>query len=138
MARPPDMNRLRAEDFKEDDRELIGKIGGGLNNFMDQTIYALNGNINFENLNQELKSVDISIDGSGALINPPSIKIGVTGRVEGIVCIQAINLNNDGTYPTSYPFISFTIGTDSLIKLLNITGLPNNSSYRLKLLIIGT
>jgi hypothetical protein len=50
--------------------------------------------------------------------------------------IRARNLDNNTTYPTSQPFISF-VSTGNLITVHNITGLQAGDEYELTLAIIG-
>lgn len=104
---------------------------------MDQTINVLNGNVDFQNLNQEIVNYTISVDGSGNIINPPNIRVNLASKPQGIICISAINLSNSTIFPTNQPFVSFTLQNNTTINVLNISGLQNNSQYSLKLLIIG-
>jgi len=85
----------------------------------------------------EVVSLDVMIDGSGDLINPPSIRTTLNTKVQGVICIKADNLTSIGTFPTSQPFISYNIINNNLISVLNVSGLQNSSTYRLKLLLIG-
>lgn len=137
MSRPPGMQRINKEDYPEDIRPSMERLAGSLNQFMEETIELFTKNIDFVNLNRQLVSIDLQIDSTGLLVNPPSIKIGVKGRVEGINCIKADNLLNPTIYPTSCPFVNYTI-TNGFIKIVSVTGLQNDSQYRLKLELIGS
>jgi|CXWL01.1.fsa_nt_gi hypothetical protein len=137
MARVPDYKRIRKEDFDADMQPTIEKLGYIINAFSEQVINLLNKNVDFQNLNQEVVNVDIMKDGSGALINPPSIKTSLNSKVQGILCIKADNMTSVGTYPTSQPFVSYNLINNNLISILNVSGLQNSSTYRLKLLLIG-
>jgi uncharacterized protein YuzE len=140
MATPPNIRRIRAEDFSAEDRELINKLSFSLNEFMDQTIFVLDGKVDFRNLNQQIVDVNIKASATnetdGTIINPPSIKTSVKGKVIGVLVINASNRINPAIIPRSQPFVQFTIGTDR-VDILKVSGIQNNSEYTLKLLLIG-
>lgn len=125
-------SRIRAEDFKPEEQEMIGKLSGTISNFLDEVYRALNKGIDFENLNRQVVDLDVTIDSSGRLVNSSPIKNLTSGRLKGLHVINAINLNNPGVYPTTAPFVSWSI-TNNLINILNVTGLQINSQYRLTL-----
>lgn len=137
MARVPDIKRIRKEDFDSEYQGLVEKIAYSVNTFMDQVIVALSGNLDFTNINQQVVDYTISTDNSGNLINPSSIRLGLRSRPQGIICISATNVNNPNIFPTSQPFVSFGVVNNRVISIRNISGLQNNSTYRLNLLIIG-
>lgn len=125
-------SRIRAEDFKPEEQEMIGKLSGTISGFLDDVYRALNKGIDFENLNRQIVDLDVTIDGSGRLVNSAQIKNLTAGRLKGLHVINAINLNNPGVYPTATPFVSWSIN-NNLINVLNVTGLQNSSQYRLTL-----
>lgn len=135
--KPPDFKRIRKEDFDEDMQPTVEKLGYIFNAFAEQLVNLLNKNVDFQNLNMEVVSLDIMKDGSGNLINPPSIKTSLNTKVQGIICIKADNLSSPGSYATSQPFISYNLINNNLISILNVSGLQNSSTYRLKLMLIG-
>ena len=136
MANPPNVRRLRTEDFKPEERDLISRVSYALNEFIDQTIFLLNKRIDFKNLNQQYVQVDVSINSAGNLVSPITIKSELNGRAIGVQVINATNNVDTNVIPTSMPFVQFTINT-GIIKILNVSGLQTNSQYKLSLLIIG-
>ena len=129
--------RIRTEDFDPDYQALVDRIGGCVNDFADEVYKVLNGGIDFGNLSQQIINLDLTTDGSGGLINPPPIKFNIPGyRLKGMQVISATNLVNSNIYVTSQPFISWTIN-GNIITILNVTGLPINSSFRLTVILIG-
>ena len=128
--------QIRAEDFAEDEQELINKLSRNLTPFMDSVFRALDGGVDYENLNRQLLDVDILIDASGLVTNAPQIKSKLRGRVRGINVLNAINLINPAIYPTATPFISFTTNAD-IVTILNVTSLQPNSQYRLSIELIA-
>lgn len=138
MGRVPDVKRLRKEDFEPEYQDMIERVAYSINTFSDQVRRVLNKNVDFINLNQELSTYSISIDSSGNLVNPSNIRHGLTSKPAGVLCVAALNLNDPTTFPVSQPFVSFSIINNTTISIQNITGLQNNSTYQLTLLIIGS
>lgn len=125
--------KLRAEDFKSDQQELIGKIGDIYNTFADEIYQALNKRLdNTDNLNRQFVDITVLTNSTGLLANQPQIKTTVSGKIRAVYVGNAINLTNPGTYPTSAPFVSFTIN-GNILTLLNVTGLQASSEYKLTL-----
>lgn len=127
---------IRLEDYKEEDREMMEKLAGALNPFMEDVYRQLNGNLNTDNLTRQIGNVDVRMNAAGVVVNSPQIKLRLKARVSGIQVISAQNLTNSTTYPTTAPFISYTISGD-LVTIKNITGLQASSEYRLVVEIIG-
>jgi hypothetical protein len=140
MATPPNVRRIRTEDFDPEYRQLIERISFAINEFQDQTIFNLTKGIDFQNLNQDIIDVEVSIDGSGNLVNPPTIRTNLRTKARLVFVGNAVNLQNPQTVPTSAPFVTFTVDTTSqgqIVRLLGASGLQAGSQYRLSLLIIG-
>jgi len=135
--RPPDFKRIRKEDFDTNMQPTVEKLAYIFNAFAEQMVNLLNKNVDFLNLNQEIVTLDIIKDSSGDLVNPPSIRTTLNTKPQGILCIKADNMSSPGTYPTSQPFLSYNLINNNLISILNVSGLQNSSTYRLKLLLIG-
>lgn len=127
--------QIRAEDYDDEYTDLITQLGSILNSFMQEVVELTDGRIDFENLNQNIKTFDITVDSSGVPIQTPfKVGLGKTG-VRGIQVISTYNLTNSTGYPTSQPYINFTpIGGD-LIRIQSVTGLLPNQKYQLTILI---
>lgn len=128
--------QIRAEDFAEDEQQLVSKLSRNLTPFMDSVFRVLDGGVDYENLNRQFLDIDIIIDASGLVSNAPQIKSKLRGRVRGINVLNAINLVDPSIYPTSAPFISFTTNAD-IVTILNVTSLQVNSQYRLSIELIA-
>lgn len=128
--------KIRFEDFEGEQQDLIKRLGYALNPFFDELYSILNNNIDFNNLNRELAEVTINIDASGNLVNPPQIKLKILYQLRGMNVIRATNLINTNVYPLNSPFVSWTIN-GTIISILNVSGLQNNSQYSLLLELIG-
>jgi hypothetical protein len=128
--------KLRAEDFDSNSQDLINKIAFIYNSFCDEVFQTLNNGVDYNNLNRQISQVTISIDSSGALVNPPSIKLNLKTKVLGINVISATNQVNSNTYPVSTPFVSWTLNA-GILNISNVSGLQNGSKYTLTLELIG-
>ena len=116
---------------------MISRIAYSMNTFMDQVIDFANGKVDFTNLNQEYKDIDVVVT-SGAPNAVTKFKTSLNNKLAGIQCIQAINLESSSTYPTAQPFVTFTLETDNLAKIDHISGIQDGVKYRLRLLLIGS
>lgn len=130
--------RIRVEDFKSDDQDLISKIAYIYNDFANSVYQVLNKQIDYDNLNRQLVSITVNMDSTGKVQNPPQIKFGLSGKVRGIVVIAATNQNNNTVFPTATPFISWTINSTNVLTIQNISGLQSGTSYALTLEVIGS
>lgn len=137
MAKIQAPKPIRIEDYPPDQKELIDKLSGSINDFQNDVYIVLNGGIDYTNMNRQLvENVIVNIDSMGKVINSPLIKHNLQGRIKGLIVVSAINQNNLNTYPISTPFISYTLDTN-LIKILNVTGLQSSSKYALNIEIIA-
>lgn len=135
MGTPPNIKRLAKEDFSAEDRELIGKLAFPLNSFMEQVRNLLDGNIDFQNLKQELVTVDVTaVSGFPTVLT--KFKSNLSGKILGMHCVMATNLTDGTNYPTSAPFISFTQDS-GIVTIQNVSGLQDSETYQLKLVLYG-
>ncbi len=129
--------KLRSEDFGQDEQEMIGKVGDIYNSFVDDVYNVLNGRIDYSNLNRQDIDINVLINATGGLVSQPQIKTNLTSKIRGITVMNAVNQTNPGTYPTTAPFVSWTIN-GNILTILNVTGLQNSSEYKLSLELIGS
>lgn len=131
-----DIKRLTTDDFPKDESALISKLAFALNPFLEQISTMFNKNIDFDNLNQEVITFTVEVDSVGLPKTLTDIRSTLKTKVRGITCIRAVNLENDGTYPISCPFITFTT-LGSLIRVQQVSGIPANKRYSLTVITIG-
>lgn len=136
MARVPDFKRIAKEDFASENRALVDKLAFPINSFFEQVRNALNGDIDFQNLNQETITLKVRVDAGGNPATTTKFKTNIVGRSQGIQCIKAVNTTNPQVYPTTAPFISYD-ELSNVITIKNVTGLQQDNVYQLTLLIIG-
>jgi hypothetical protein len=127
--------RIIKEEFKEDQREMIDKIAYAVNPFAEEVIKALSNNLTVaDNLAQKFRDVTVEVDATGTPKQPLLFKTNLTTNCLGILTMKAVNLTNPTTYPTGYPFLSFT-ELNNILTINNITGLPANNKFTLRLLL---
>lgn len=136
MSRIENERRIIKEEFKKEDRDTIDKLAFILNSFMRQVVDTINGKIDFNNLNQEVKSFSVTVDSNGTPISDLVIKYNLLNKIQGIKCINATNLTSSSTYVTGTPFLSYTPGEGN-VTVNNITGLQANNKYYITLILIG-
>lgn len=136
MGRAPDFKRIAKEDFPKDDQRLVEKLAYPINSFIEQTRNLFTKNIDFENLNQEVIEITLTVNAAGAPLVPAQYKSNLRTRVQGMICISADNLTTPGTPPLNTPFATF-IQSTTIVTISNIKGLDANQLYRLRFLTIG-
>lgn len=127
--------KIRVEDFSGDNKEVIEKIAFMFNPFADEVYRLMDGNLDTSNLNRQIVDVSVKIDNLGALVAQPQIKVTTNGKIRGLNVISANNSINPTVYPISAPFVSFTTNSN-ILTILNVSGLQNNSEYKLVLELI--
>lgn len=135
MARLDNVRRINVDEFPKEDRETIDRLSIILNFFMEDVVNTLNGNVDFENLNREIKTLDITVDANGTPIR--NQQFTSTLNLAGTKVIRADNLTNAAVRPTSCPFLTYTTNGAGTFTIQNITGLQSNNRYRLIVELIG-
>lgn len=125
--------RIKTNDFPEEDKQFIDSLGGILNPFIDKLIIGFNKNLTVDdNLPFEFKTLDIKVDSNGVPLINQTVKTALT-NFKGYICINVTDLNNTGNLPNACPFLMTKTSADQ-VKIVKITGLTANTSYRLVLL----
>lgn len=131
MARLNNVQRIIIEDFQDEDRETVSKLANILNYFMTQVTDIVNGRLDYENINKQAVTVDVTVDATGKPLQSTNFS-AQQGLLGGVV-LRAQNLTNSAVFPTGQPFVSFTPVQSGLYRINNITGLQPNNKYRLTL-----
>ncbi len=134
MAKVPDLRRITTEDFPEEVRPSIEKLGTVLNKYMQETNNALNSNLDIVNLNRDIKNFNVIVDADGI----PTADVIIKHKVKNFKGMNVILVQNLGStaFLTGGPFIEF-ITQNGLIKITHITGLIANTEYNIQIEIIG-
>jgi len=134
MARLNNVRRINSQDFDPELQETIEKLGYILNSFMQEVVDMSNKNINFDNLDQNLITLNIEVDTLGKPIGVNKINVGKSNP-KGILVIRAINTSNAANISNDTPFIYFTPNGTNLVTIDKIVGLIPNNTYNLTIVI---
>jgi len=129
MARLNNVQRIIIEDFQDEDRDTVSKLANILNYFMTQTTDVINGRLDYENINKQLVTIDVTVDASGKPLQTTNFT--AQAGLSGGTVLRAQNLTNSAVFPTAQPFISFSPVQSGLYRVSNISGLQPNNKYRL-------
>lgn len=136
MARLDNAKRIIKEDYPTKYHDLIHQLGFVVNTFMEQATDQINGNLDFDNLSQDIVTFDIVVNGSGVPVGNNLFKTNVS-LPRGFNVIRAIDKNNPGSFVTNQPFISYTPQTDTrVIRIDNLVGLVADRVYTLTVIAI--
>jgi len=135
VGKIPDLKRVTVEDFKSEDRDLVGKLAFIINSFHEQVRSALSKNIDFDNLNQEVISLSFSTGSSGQPLNAVKFKSSLATRVQGISVVRTVIISSNTELASVLPIISWSQNVN-LITISNIGGLSPETKYELTLLTI--
>jgi hypothetical protein len=126
--------RITQDEFGEDDKDVAERIGNYYNFFVEQATNIINGNIDFDNLNRDLITLEFTVDGSGIPIQNTRFSADI--GIKGMSVINATNLTNLAVYPTGSPLISFTGSGTGVYTINHVTGLPASNKFRLVIEVI--
>jgi hypothetical protein len=135
MAILDSIKRINYQDFKEEDRETIHKLAETLNFFMEDVVNNMNGGIDFDNLNRELLTFEITVDENGIPITNNRFSSALS--IVGTKVIRADNLVNSAQSVTTSPFITYRNSGTGIYTITNVTGLQVNTKYRLIIELIA-
>ena len=135
MANLTEFRRIFAEDFDENDRAVVEKLAHILNPFLEQFLTAFDGELNFDNLAQDVKTVTLSVDTNGVPTRKTAIPTTLTD-IKGTICIKVENTTDSTATLSSTPFVTYSLDKDNLI-IDHVAGLTSGNNYSLNLLILS-
>jgi len=135
MARIPDLKRIAKEDFPGKYRDLIERLAFPINSHIEQVRSALNRNIDFENLAQELKVIDFTTSDSGQPITPVSFRSDLANRIQGILPVRVVITSNNTSFASELPTVTWS-QEGNIVTILSIGGLQPETGYSLTLLTL--
>ena len=101
------LKRLVTEDFKKDQQDLVSKIAYILNPALESITQILTKNINVsDNLNGQLKDIQIQTNADGTVRSGASFTSGVAGNTQAILVVKADNVTDSTKYVDNCPFIN--------------------------------
>lgn len=133
----PGFKRISKENFPSEYASIIDGFGGSYNDLAENVTNLSNKNITVEdNLAMFYKDLDITVDSNGTPTVITEFKNTLISRVKGNIVINAVNLTNSSSYPTTAPYVSFS-ENNKIIRILNVRGLPASTKFRLTLLVLS-
>jgi len=126
--------RIIADEYPEESRETVSKLGQVLNYFMEQVTNTVNGRLDFDNLARSTTQITVNIDANGRPIRQTQFTNNVGLR--GLTVIRAQNTSNPAVYPLGAPFISFSSDGTGTYTIQSVTGLQPGNNYLLTLELI--
>lgn len=129
------VTEIKAEDFPEELRPAMARLGNILNPFMQQVVELADGRIDFENTVNNIKTIELTVDANGVPTLNNKFQAGKTS-IRGFQVISATNVTNATSPATEQPFITdYRLLGGGLVQINKITGLVANNNYRLNIVI---
>lgn len=130
--------RIITQDFTKEDQELIEQLGSNINDGFNSLYSVLNKRTSFaDNIACTVKQLVVTVDASGDLLQTVQFAVDVLNTpIIGLMVVEAKNLTNPGTYPTSAPWASFIQNGNNIV-ISNIKGLQANQQYRIRIIAIN-
>jgi hypothetical protein len=130
------VKRIIVEDFKSDDRELVSKLATILNSFMDEVVQLSRKNIDYDNLNRSVVTIDITVDASGIPVGVNQINTNLrTYRGKHILDVQTFKAGSPNVIST--PYLDCTPQGGGIVRINRFFGLPVNTKVRVTIEFIG-
>lgn len=133
MAKINNYRRISTSEYSGENAQMIQTLANSLNPFMREVTDAINGNLDFDNLNQNVIEFEVTVDATGIPQNR-QVNIG-RSAIQGLSVISARSVNNPSVFPTGQPFISFTPTGSNIITVNNISSLPANERFLIKAIV---
>ena len=135
MARVPDFKRLAKEDFPAKYRDLIDKLAFPINSHIEQVRSALSGNLDFENLAQEIRTLSFTTGSNGQPLNTLNFQSGLNNRVQGMLAVRVIITSDNTAVATQTPVFTWS-QNGTLVTIGSIGGLEPETSYEIGILTL--
>ena len=133
MAKIPNFERISTGDFSAENSQDMRQLAEILNPFIRDVTDVINGNLDFENLSQNIIQFEVTVNVDGVPQNK-QVNIG-NSRFNGFSVINARNLTNPSIYPTGQPFISAVPTGSQVVNVNNISNLPANNKFLLTVIV---
>jgi hypothetical protein len=135
MGKVPDLKRVTVEDFDSEDRALVDKLAFIINSFHEQVRSVLAKNVDFENLNQEIKTLSFVTDQDGQPLTTTTFKSNISNKIRGIIPVRVVITSDNTSFPAQQPVISWSQNVN-VITITSIGGLSPETKYEITILTI--
>jgi predicted nucleotidyltransferase len=136
--RLPNFKRLFENDFTDEEKPLVSKLAGSLNQGIENLYLALSKRLTLrDNIQCTIKDIDVIVDSNGKPTTLTTFRlddslINQNVSILGCQVLNAVNLTNTSNYVYSCPFISWTQISNG-IQINHITGLIPGNKYNLRI-----
>lgn len=105
---------------------------------MSGILTSLNNNLTLEdNFLATVNTITVSVDSTGTPTSTSAFSVKNNNPIDGLIVLSALNQTSSIVYPTGGIFISFT-QSGSKVTITNITGLPTNNTFNIKIVAFLT
>lgn len=133
MSKLDNLRRPTLDNVPEDQRETAKILLDIFNFHMEQVINVMNGNIDYDNMVDNILQIQVSVDSNGTPLS--GSRFTAIDGIGGTNVIRAVNLTVPSGYPTTTPFISYERIGEGVYKINDITGLLPNNNYLLTIIV---
>lgn len=131
----PNFRRLFKTDFKEEFQDLIDQLSVSINIGIENLYEALNRKLTFkDNFSCSVKDITVKVDDTGKPKTSIVLPLDISGKVDGLIVLYAINNTTRDRYVSSGIHVSWT-QTQNGLNINNIKGLLADDEYSLRLVI---
>jgi hypothetical protein len=132
--RLPTYRRIREEDFKDDQKDLIADLAVPINAGIETMYSALSNRLTpWDNFQCVYKTLEVVVNSSGLPLSPTTFQVNVDGasKIIGITVLKAENLSSTSVFPNAQPFITWDQSIQSVVNVKHVAGLPANNKFLL-------
>jgi|SRR5271165_3677160 len=134
----PNFKRLSFSDYPKEYKSLIDQLSYTINNGFESLFNALQNNISIrDNLFASVKDFSVSVTAAGVPSAATAIVISNQNPIDGLIVIKATNQTNSTVYPTGGIWVSYN-QTGSKVSITNVSGLPANNNFTLRVIAFLT
>ena len=127
--------RLIAEDFDSSQQSLIQKISAVINPLVDQLNTALNKQLDFSNLNQQVVTFKTEVSATGVPTSPLQLTSNLVTAVQGIQVMNCVNQTDSSLFTGAVQ--CFFTRKSNTVTISQITGLLPKKTYSITVNLIG-
>lgn len=132
----PGFKRLRTEDFTAEEQAFVDKLATPINSGFEFLYDLVAGKLSVaDNLATQIKTVNVTVNSNGIPRTTTQFKLDTTDPIQGLLIINATSTSNPSLFPSGSVQIFFTQNKD-IITMAKVSGLPENSEFALKILVI--
>lgn len=134
----PSLRRLNEQDFDQEERPLIQKLGSLLNINLENLYTALSNKLTFQdNIVSTIQTLNVAVGADGAPLQSTVFKLDPEQtEIQGIITLYAKGTKNSNALPTGGVYIDYTKNDNNTVTINYIKGLVPEIPYTLKILVL--